>query len=138
MKRSHHLCVSLIFGLLLGSAAVGCGVGGKNTFDPTAKDKLEEIGQMLKTAQATNMKLPARLAELDSVEPLAPMAAQEIRSGEIVYIWGAGLSTSPNASSSVIAHEKKVPSEGGWALMQNGTVKRMTADEFRSAPKASR
>jgi hypothetical protein len=29
-----------------------------------------------------------------------------------------------------------VPAEGGWVLLQNGTVKEMTAAEFAAAPKA--
>jgi hypothetical protein len=94
---------------------------------------LEEIGQMLKTVQVDGTRPPARVADLAAVEPMVPLAAQDLRSGDIVYFWGAGLSSGGNASSTVMAHEKKVPAEGGWVLMQDGTVKRMSADEFRSA-----
>jgi hypothetical protein len=139
MKRFHRVCVALVFGLLLGSAAGGCGGAGNTTaLDSTGKQMLEEIGEMLKTVQADRTRPPARVAELGSVEPMLPVSAQALRSGEIVYFWGAGLSTGPNASSTVIAHEKKVPSEGGWALMQDGTVKQMTAEEFKAAPQAGK
>jgi hypothetical protein len=36
----------------------------------------------------------------------------------------------------VLAYEKKVPQEGGKVLMLNRTIKTMTADAFKSAPKA--
>jgi hypothetical protein len=38
----------------------------------------------------------------------------------------------------VVAYEKKVPTEGGHVLLQDGTVKQMTAAEFQSAPKAKK
>jgi hypothetical protein len=53
---------------------------------------------------------------------------------EIVYQWGARID--PAGGETVLAYEKKAPSEGGWVLMQDGTVKQITADEFKAAPKA--
>jgi hypothetical protein len=38
----------------------------------------------------------------------------------------------------VLAYETEVPEKGGAVLMQDGTVKTMTADEFKSAPKAGK
>ena len=35
-----------------------------------------------------------------------------------------------------LAHEADVAAKGGYVLMQDGTVKKMTAAEFQSAPKA--
>jgi hypothetical protein len=134
MNRSPQL--ALVVCLLL-SFAGGCGPS-KVTFDPTGKEKLEEIGQMLKTVKIDGTKPPAKVADLGPVEPMVPLAAQDLRSGDIVYFWGAGLSTGGNAASTIVAHEKKVPAEGGWVLTQDGTVKRMSADEFRSAPKAGK
>jgi hypothetical protein len=64
-------------------------------------------------------------------------AAQDLRSGEIGCVWGTILSTAANASSAVLAYEKKAATEGGWVLMQDGKVKRMTASEFQAAPKAA-
>ncbi len=49
--------------------------------------------------------------------------------------WGVGLSDSAEAASTVLAYQKDVPEQGGEVLMQNGTAKKMTADEFKAAAK---
>jgi hypothetical protein len=60
-------------------------------------------------------------------------AGAAIRTGDVVYIWGAGYA---DGAKQVVAYEKKAPTEGGYVLLQDGTVKKMTADEFKSAPQA--
>ncbi len=40
-------------------------------------------------------------------------------------------------ADAVLAYRKTVPEQGGQVLMQDGwTIKSMTADEFKAAPKA--
>src|SRR5207302_4676815 len=97
------------------------------------KDGLEDLGRMLKMLADDGKKPPAKLAELEAVEPLIPVAGVSIRSGDLVYLWGTGYAA---GSDKIVAHEKKTPAEGGYVLRQDGTVTTMTADEFRSAPKA--
>jgi len=97
------------------------------------KAALEDLGQMLKSLAEEGRKPPAKPADLESVEPMIPLAGPAIRNGEVVYLWGAGYVSGGNQ---VVAHEKRVTSEGGFVLLQDGTVKQMTADEFKSAPKA--
>jgi hypothetical protein len=38
----------------------------------------------------------------------------------------------------VVAYQKGVPTDGGFVLLSAGTVKKMTADEFSTAPKAGK
>ena len=64
---------------------------------------------------------------------MLPTAGPMLREGTLVYLWGA---TYAADIEKVAAHEKKVPAEGGWVLLQSGTVREMTADEFKAAPKA--
>jgi hypothetical protein len=135
MRRFSGVVVVLV--LMLCGGVCGCGPS-INVSDPTGKDKLAEVADMLQTVQREKAKPPARREELERVEPLMPQAGPDLRSGDIVYFWGAGLATGGNASSTVLAHEKKVSTEGGWVLMQDGTIKQMSADEFRSAPKAGK
>jgi len=135
MIRIQPFTILLLSLLLSAFSLTGCG-GGKTTFDPTGKHKMEEIGQMLTAAKASNTNPPARLEDLDRVEPLVPLSVQDLRSGEIVYVWGASLSTDAAAAKAWLAHEKKTASEGGWVLMQDGSVKQMTAQEFGTSSKA--
>jgi hypothetical protein len=120
-------------GLLL-AAACGCGGGSQGTGDPSAREKLEEFKQMLDTVAADRAKPPSKPAELAAVEPYLPTSANDLRSGELVYLWGATLSPGGTA---VVAYEKKAPTDGGYALLQDGTVKHMSAQEFAAAPKAA-
>jgi hypothetical protein len=113
--------------------AVGCSENRTTTQGSSRKDHLDEIGQMLKDVAQEGKKPPSKLAELESVEPMLPLAGPLIRNGELVYVWGA---TYAPGSQKVAAFEKKAATEGGWVLMQDGTVREMSADEFRAAPKA--
>jgi hypothetical protein len=56
-----------------------------------------------------------------------------IRSGDLVYVWGAGYAA---GGTELVAWEKAVPESGGYVLQQDGTVKQLSAGEFQSAPKA--
>jgi hypothetical protein len=61
-----------------------------------------------------------------------------IKSGDLIVQWGASLSPEGDTASAILAYVKTVPEQGGYVLMQDGrTIKKMAADEFRSAPKAS-
>ena len=75
------------------------------------------------------------MSELDSIEPLIPSAGVAIRNGLIIYVWGASYQAS---STSIIAYEKSVPESGGFVLLQDGTVKKLTAEEFKAAPKVKK
>jgi hypothetical protein len=111
--------------------AAGCGGSQQPQQVNPNKAALEDLGGMLKQLAEQNMKPPARLEEL--MEPLVPTAGGMLRNGNIVYFWGIGYDA---GSTKIAAHEKNAASEGGFVLLQNGTVKEMTAAEFASAPKA--
>jgi hypothetical protein len=66
------------------------------------------------------------------------MAVDAIKSGELVVQWGAPQSTEGEPSDAVLAYGKTGPEQGGPVLLQDGwTIKSMTADEFKTAPKAA-
>lgn len=113
--------------------AFGCSDSKPVVSKEPNKDALAEVGQMLKSLADEGRKPPAKAAELEPVEPMLPTAGPLLREGTLVYFWGAAFAA---GTDQVVAHEKKVPSEGGWVLLQNGTVKEMTADQFKAAPKA--
>lgn len=113
--------------------AVGCTASKPVVSQAPNKDALEEIGQMLKSLADEGRKPPAKLAELEPVEPMLPTAGAMLRDGTLVYLWGAAYAADGNK---VAAYEKKTPTEGGFVLFQDGTVKEMTPDEFQAAAKA--
>lgn len=107
----------------------------KMTLSEERKAELEELGHMLKTLAEEGRKPPTKLAELEPVEPMIPVASPAIRNGDIVYIWGVGYAS---GGANVVAYDKSVATEGGYVLLQDGTVKEMSANEFQSAPKAQK
>jgi hypothetical protein len=65
-----------------------------------------------------------------------PTGYLELKSGKIIALWGARLSDGD--ADKVYAYEKATPESGGFVLMADGkTIKKMTAEEFKSAPKAA-
>lgn len=113
----------------------GCGGGGvkQAPLDEVRRTDLTELGDLLKTLAAEGKRPPAKPADLAELEPFMPTAAASLRSGEIVYLWGSGHAAGGTA---VVAHEKKAPTDGGLVLLQDGSIKTLTADEFKAAPKA--
>jgi hypothetical protein len=129
MRRVIGLGVGVI--LLFLSGCSGGSKGGPAATDYRAT--LTELGEALKTAAFDKKKPPARLAEFEQIEPMAPTAAPLVRSGEIVYLWGGGYAA---GGTKVVAFEKKAETEGGLVLLQDGSVKQMSADELKAAPRA--
>lgn len=101
---------------------------------PTAKESLENMVLLLQHFKDQNQKTPARIEDVEPVDPVFPGAYLGLVRKEIVYVWGAPLN--PAGSDRVLAYESTAPTDGGWVLMQDGTVKQMTQEQFSAAPKA--
>ncbi|MCS6864452.1 MAG: hypothetical protein RMJ56_11480 [Gemmataceae bacterium] len=96
---------------------------------------------MLRTAVTESGHGPQKLSDLARFEHGYPLGYAAIKSGDVVVIWGAkaapeGEVAAGRAGQNIIAYEKQTPTEGGLVLLENGTIKRMTAEEFKAAPKA--
>lgn len=121
-------------GLVLFAAGCGSPEPSKGSGTPSGKEGLADLGELLKEFGEQKKRPPAKTADIEPVEPLHQAAYVGLVRGDIVYVWGAPLS----GGSDVIAYEKQAESAGGWVLLQDGTVKEMTADEFRAAPRAKK
>lgn len=126
-----------VFGAALWVAfAAGCGGKAPLTAPPpNVQDALQDLGDLLKLLGEQKQKLPARQADLDLYEPTAPHAAAAVQSQQITYFWGNGITPGGKA---VIAHDAKAAADGGAVLLQDGTVKTLSAAEFAAAPKAAK
>jgi hypothetical protein len=78
-------------------------------------------------------------------EDLAPFYENDakitalMKDGTVVVYWGATLQKMTQGSSNtVLGYEKDTPASGGLVMMGDGTVKKMTAEEFAKAPKAGK
>jgi len=130
------------FALLLFVVPLGCGPSNVEfTPDQIEESKIREVGQVLREYQLFKGKPPASMKDLQSAAGSSPGGYELIKSGEVVVAWNATLPDTkeePGSGSAteVLAYLKKVPQEGGLVLMLDRTVRTMTADEFKAAPKA--
>jgi hypothetical protein len=95
---------------------------------------LIDLRLLLEELAANKKPIPTKLAEMEPYEPLRPTVYVGLLRDDIVYQWGAGINSA--GAGAVLAYEKKASTEGGWVLMQDGSLKEMTAAEFNAAPKA--
>jgi hypothetical protein len=91
---------------------------------------LRNIGQLY-AADALAGIPPKKIEDLKGLDSRTIKALQD---GDYVVLWGARENTPATA---VIAYEKDVPKKGGMVANFTGSVVRMTAEEFKAAPKAS-
>jgi hypothetical protein len=66
-----------------------------------------------------------------------------LKQGEIVVQWGAKLPDTGEepgkvSAPEILAYQKIAPEQGGYVLLLDRTIKKMTADQFKVAPKAGK
>jgi len=103
---------------------------------PSAKESLTDLVSLLNHLKSENKKPPARVADIEPIEPLFQGAYLGLVRGEIVYLWDTTID--PGGADKVLAYEKAVESGSGWVLMQDGSLKTMEASQFKAAPKATK
>jgi hypothetical protein len=124
--------------LLVGLWLPGCAGGPKATDGHDTRALLEEIAELYQQHKASKKRAPSRLADLQAYNPLAPTGFPALEAGDLVAVWGAALSDAPAAANAVLVYEKNAHQQGGHVLMQDGKVRKMTAQEFQAAPKAKK
>jgi hypothetical protein len=137
MPRIVRVCFALTTVLGLSAGCGSSGGGGSFEVAPDNGERyvLVELGEMLRNRMLDTKTPPRSQAEIARYENAGPSAFNKIQKGEIVVLWGSN--PQEGASDKVLAYEKQTPQSGGFVLMQDGTtVKKMTAEEFKAAPKA--
>jgi hypothetical protein len=115
------------------------GCGSSRSVPPEAAVNsltFEELGALYRARLKNNLPPPRSLKDFTTKTKGLSPALRGIYRGDIVVIWGAGMSTDSDAGSKVLAYEKQTPKLSGVVLMQDGTFKKMTAQELSAAPKA--
>jgi hypothetical protein len=120
--------------LLAAILPIGC---GPSTTGPESVAQLSigQVGQIFHFYQKGQKPPPQGLKDIQPLQNQFPAAVASIKSKEVLVYWGVGISDGPEAASTVLAYHKDVPEKGGEVLMQDGTSKKMTAEEFQAAPK---
>lgn len=120
--------------LAAGLFSIGCSRSSPTTLPAKlAESGLGELAKVYEYLAAQNLPPPRKVTDLDEHEANLPTSYAKIVSGEYVVIWGVG---QVKGSTAVLAYEKDAATKGGEVLIQDGTIKTMTAAEFQSARKA--
>jgi hypothetical protein len=126
--------VILALGILLLGALGGCSAKQKEI--ETSND-LRMIAIAIQDYSDNNHKGPSRVEDLAPYLENDQRLIERIRLGDIVVIWKVSFSDlmkQPGGPSScVLAYGKDVPEKGGPVVMGDGTVNRMSAEEFKTA-----
>ncbi len=112
----------------------------RRTSDQVGQDNLVQVGELCRHYQFAKKKPPQKLDDLNTVRTQGMNGYQALRSGEIVLLYNAtlpDLDEEPGhaESAEILAYEKQVPESGGSVLLLNRTVKKMTPEEFKAAPR---
>jgi hypothetical protein len=101
------------------------------------RSELQQIWMMYRLYAKEKKRPPMKLADLRLYERVAPAGAATVARGEFVVRWGTKLVEEDQSSSIVVAYEKNAPQEGGFVLLANGKIQKMTASECQAAIKAT-
>lgn len=141
MMKTRMMRVGLA--LLLGSAAglaAGCGsrrgeVSPETGAQIAQQNSMAELGELLRLRKADTGTPPAKAADFARYEMGFPEGYRKVKAGDVVLFFGAPIVDGD--TSHVLAYEKQTPESGGYVLMSDATtVKKMSPEEFKSAPKA--
>jgi hypothetical protein len=135
----------MVWGLVLASLPAGFGLGcGGPSNTPRAVENVElrEVADLYRLYIDEYKKPPRRWQDLARYEQGMPLGFNGVKDGRIAVRWGVGLSdtkgevSEADSPDEVLAYEAKVPTAGGAVLMKDRTVREMTPEEFKAAPKA--
>jgi hypothetical protein len=142
-RRFLSVAVSLGIVALLGLAVAGCGVDKSNDAREQALVRpVQDVGDLYRMYMLDHKKPPTKPDDFRPYQEANPDGYRQVKDGDVVVVWGVALTDlapegSTDSADEVLAYEKKVPTEGGTVLMKNRTLKHMTADQFKDAPKAA-
>lgn len=134
-RRARARVVATIAALLLPLGA-GCGANqGTNSPETFDAGSLEEVGELYRATVARLRKPPGSLKDLAGGRDMFLLGYNAIARGEVVVYWGVTPAPGDRPTDEVLAYKADVPAAGGPVLLTNTTIRPMTAEQFRAAPK---
>ncbi|WP_165234882.1 hypothetical protein [Aquisphaera insulae] len=122
--------------------SAGCGGGANSTLPPEAavQDSLTQIAELCRNYQFTKQKPPQKLSDFNTSRTMGANGFQALEKGDVILLYNAklpDLDEDPGHADTaeILAYEKSVPTSGGQVLLLNRTIRSMTPEEFKAAPR---
>jgi hypothetical protein len=134
-------CVSALVACCLILLPAGCTKRPPASEAMPSHSLLNDVSEMLQAASGVLGRPAANLNDLNGApRDTHTRGYNAVKSGDVVVLWGARLQGEGDVgkNETVVAYEKNVPTSGGFVLLSAGTVKHMTPDEFKAAPKGGK
>lgn len=113
----------------------GCGSSSADAEDAEGvkKTQFTQIYDVVTVyAKKHQQQPPSKLSDLQPFELINPVGIRALKDNTIVLNFGVA----PNKSSrAILAYEKDADKQGGLALLADGNMKKLTAEEMKSAGK---
>jgi hypothetical protein len=133
MNRNQHIQLAAI--CLLLQTVIGCSKKSDAPMNNEEKNQANDLKQFVIAYQACcDLRQPPT-----SKEQLFQRISsdREIDFGKYVVIWGIELDAVTDKHNTVLAYAADVPTKGGMVGFVDGSVRRVSAEDFKSLPKAS-
>jgi hypothetical protein len=102
-----------------------------------AENYLKQIALAYHSHSDAAKNPPAKMEDLKPYLKDSPGVYESLEKGQIVCYYGVGiLSMTQGTSNTILAYERNVPEKGGPVAYADGSVKTITAEQFKAAPKA--
>jgi len=103
--------------------------------DAVTANELKQIGLAYHNyVDANKGKPPAKGEDLAPYLENNKKLVDALKSGDVVFVFGVGLlDMKDGTSNTVLAYPKGADKEGGLALYGDGSVKKLSADDFKKA-----
>ena len=136
----------LLVGALLSVATLaGCGSSpeARELRSSGEAQGLAGLGRMYRVASDELGRPPKTIEELRKAEARVPGGLSGIGVENVAIYFGAELPAAAGtpgdgASETILAYDRMVPRQGGFVLMLDQSVRKMSAGEFKSAKKAGK
>jgi hypothetical protein len=116
---------------------LGCGIRSAAQKQKRS-NQLKQIGLAYHDYYDAFAKGPAGPEDLKNYLEGGNDAYQALAKGDFVVIWNVRIPEMiEGTGNTVLGYDKDVPAKGGLVLMGDASVREMSADEFKNAPKAT-
>jgi len=107
--------------------------------DKVTANDLKQIGLAYHNHIDAVSRAPQKAEDLAPYFDNSKKLLDHLKSKRIEFYYGVGIAQmTEGTSNTILAYEKDAPDKGGQVLFGDGSVRKLTADEFKKAPKAGK